>query len=144
MQRPCTSCRSTCTLSLFDRTLLKGYADPGNKAKTTVFDVLGEVHDEIQGKPRQAPGLPAALALHPATLLGLASKSEHGADKQGEEESSDAKIEDLVLLVVSIYGVGGWTSRGAKEFRADVGRPVGLRTRRYDSVRFANASLGAH
>jgi Questin oxidase-like len=108
--------------SLFDGTSVKESADSGSQVTATVFDILGEVYDEIQGKPRRAPkapGLPAALAQHAPTLLKHANKWELDADKLGEEEYLNAKIEELVLLVVSIYGVGGWTSRGAKEFRAD-------------------------
>ncbi|KAH6905271.1 hypothetical protein BKA70DRAFT_1226035 [Coprinopsis sp. MPI-PUGE-AT-0042] len=107
--------------TLFDGTLFK--EAPKETKGLTVFDVLGQVHDELYSKSPEATKVrdfDAGLGQHASTLLRHASKWELDINKLGQDEYLSAKIEELVLLVVSLYGVSGWTSRGTdQEFRAD-------------------------
>ncbi|KAH6905043.1 hypothetical protein BKA70DRAFT_1565421 [Coprinopsis sp. MPI-PUGE-AT-0042] len=108
--------------TLFDGTLFQSLS--AKEAKSlTVFEILGEVHDKlhtIEPMARRVQDFDAGLGQHAAILLELASKWELDAHKLENKEYLNSKIEELVFLVVSIYGVAGWTSRAKdQDMRAD-------------------------
>lgn len=111
------------TSGLVPPTLFDGSLLHANSEGMTAFEVLGQVHDELHTKTPKAAKVgefDAGLCQHAPALLKHASKWELDVEKLVHEDYLNAKIEEIVLLVVSLYGVSGWTSRGkGQEFRAD-------------------------
>ncbi|KAH6905273.1 hypothetical protein BKA70DRAFT_1226037 [Coprinopsis sp. MPI-PUGE-AT-0042] len=109
--------------TVFDGTLFKTKAD-GSKDLDTLH-ILGQIYDKLHdnASDKQAihPGqLDKMLAQNAAVLLELANQWELDVEKLGEDEYLQGKIKDIVFLVVSLYGVSGWTIRSKDQStRAD-------------------------
>ncbi|KAH6905243.1 hypothetical protein BKA70DRAFT_1108313, partial [Coprinopsis sp. MPI-PUGE-AT-0042] len=110
--------------SVFDGTRFKAKVD-GPKS-VNPLEILGQVYDKLHAadaglKPaKQLAQLKPIMGHNAAVLLELASQWELDVEKLGQDEYLQHKIEELVFLVVSIYGVTGWTVRGKDQAtRAD-------------------------
>jgi Questin oxidase-like len=108
--------------TLFDGTLFLQLGTNGIKA-LSAFHILGEVHDNLRTIAPMASRIQdfdAGLGQHAEVLLHLAGRWELDLIKLTEREYLNSKIEELAFLVVAIYGVAGWSSRGKdQDLRAD-------------------------
>ncbi|KAH6905272.1 hypothetical protein BKA70DRAFT_1565248 [Coprinopsis sp. MPI-PUGE-AT-0042] len=110
--------------SVFDGTLFKAKTDgPKN---TNPLDILGQVYDKLHAEASDLKGttqlaqLDTAMGQNATVLLELANQWELDVDRLGQDEYLQGKIEEIAFLVVSMYGVSGWTIRGKDQpTRAD-------------------------
>ena len=87
------------------------------------LDLWGQLHDKLGALPAKEtpPGdLYAALVKNAGEIMEVTSQWGLDVEKLAQGSYLQSKIEEIAFLVVSLYGVAGWTARGKDQpFRAD-------------------------